>query len=244
MDSFLCLLKIIITSAENRESKKCHNTSSTLDLLLHDGAQEWVLSYATIPEGGGSFRPANSLLDTFKSFPIDGEWMISIAMAPSLRYPEKIHHGAQLLQWKLVFDAKPCTPGRARWKKLLNPPPKFLPRRLHSAIAVDNSIFITGGYAKQLLNDLWRYDYDTDTWVELKYSSSSSFWRRGGPWPINHGQVSVLGPFGLLSFGGISKSRSRHQGRNLRLLNIFDGDWKSVQVPHNESNHDGYNYVW
>jgi len=106
---------------------------------------------------------------------------------------------------------------------------------------VDNSIFITGGFAKHRLNDLWRYDYDSNVWVELNHVSSSMR-RAGGPWPMNHGQVSVLGPFGLLAFGGISKSRPQQQGHDLRLMNIFDGDWVSVHIiSRNESNiRDGF----
>jgi hypothetical protein len=210
---------------------KCSNLSS-IDLSLSDSAEEWVLSYATIPETG-SYRPANSLMDTFHKLPILGEWKISIALAQPV-YPEE-NRGARLLQWELTFDAMSCA-SRPRWRKLSNPPTIFSPRRLHTAVAVDNSIFITGGFAMHRLNDLWRYDYDSNTWVELNPTSLSS----RGRWPINHGQVSVLGPFGLLAFGGISKSMPQQQGRDLRVMNIFDGDWVSVHTPRNESVRDGY----
>ncbi len=183
---------------------KCSDLSS-VDISLSDSAGEWVLSHATIPETG-SFRPANSLMDTFYKMPILGEWKISIALAQPV-YPEKENRDARLLQWELTFDVKSCATSRPLWRKLSNPPNKFSPRRLHTAVAVDNSIFITGGFAIHRLNDLWRYDYDSNTWVELNPASLSL----RGRWPINHGQVSVLGPFGLLAFGGISKSMPRQQ---------------------------------
>lgn len=221
--------QIFVSRAQVRDQKCQH--SSSIDLLFSGDAKDWVLSYANIPETG-SFRPANSLMDTFDNIPIHGEWRISIAMA-QLEYAEE-NNGSRLLQWEITFDAKSCAPGRPRWKRLPNPPPSFAPRRMHTAVAVDNSIFISGGFADRHLHDLWRFDYDSHTWVELSQVSPSV----RGPRAMNHGQVSVLGPFGLLSFGGLSKPRPQQQNHDLQLLNIFGGGWKSVHIPRNESSRD------
>ena len=82
--------QIFVSRAQVRDEKCQH--SSSIDLLFSDDAKDWVLSYANIPETG-SFRPANSLMDTFDNIPIHGEWRISIAMA-QLEYAEE-NNGAR-----------------------------------------------------------------------------------------------------------------------------------------------------
>jgi len=73
--------------------------------------------------------------------------------------------------------------------------PEFTPRYHHTAIAVQNDVFIFGGYYKMKLQDTWRFNYRTRTFTKL--NSSSSARQR---W---NGQAAVLTPFGIVAFGGI-----------------------------------------
>jgi hypothetical protein len=190
---------------------------------MSDDADDWVLSHASIPKSG-TFRPASSLVATFGGSPVDGEWKISISMARPVYYPEDSH--GRLLDWELTIDAKPCAVGRPRWQKMPSPPPGFSPRRLHTAVAVGNSIFITGGFAKRRLNDMWRFDFDTKLWTDLTQHAVVA---HGLQLPL-YGQASFLGPFGLLTYGGMAKYGTQNQGRDLFLLDLFEGDWVSVPI--------------
>ncbi|KAL3769740.1 hypothetical protein ACHAW5_009200 [Stephanodiscus triporus] len=221
--------KVFVSSIESREKECQHSTS--LDLLMSDDAEDWVLSHASIPKSG-TFRPASSLAATFGGLPIDGEWKISVSMESSVFYPEESR--GRLLDWELKIDAKPCAAGRPRWQKLPSPPSDFSERRLHTAVAVGNSIFFTGGFAKQQLNDMWRFDFDTNLWTDL---TQLAVVEHGRHLPL-YGQASFLGPFGLLSYGGMTKHVTRNKGLDLFLLNLFEGDWVSVPIRQHDSTHD------
>lgn len=215
----------IFVSREECAEKKCQESS--LDLLLSDDAEEWVLSYASIHSG--TFRPASSLVATFGGLPIDGEWKLTISMAQPVDYPEEYH--GRLFYWELQIDAKPCAVDRPRWQKLPSPPSDFSPRRLHTAVAVENSIFITGGYATRRLSDMWRFDFDTNTWTDLTDVTGVE---NGRYLPL-YGQATLLGPFGLLAYGGMAKYGTRNQGHDLFLLDLFEGDWVTVPIPQHDS---------
>jgi hypothetical protein len=191
---------------------------------MSDDADDWVLSHASIPKSG-TFRPASSLGATFGGLPFDGEWKISISMAPPVYYPEESH--GRLLDWELAIDAKPCAAARPRWQKLPSPPSGFSPRRLHTAVAVGNSIFIFGGFAKRRLDDMWRFDFDTKSWTDLTQHAVVD---HGLQLPL-YGKASFLGPFGLLTYGGMAKYGTQNQGRDLFLVDLFEGDWVSVPFP-------------
>ncbi|KAJ3443663.1 hypothetical protein M0812_09507 [Anaeramoeba flamelloides] len=42
------------------------------------------------------------------------------------------------------------------------------PRRDHSAVTYQNKMFIFGGYRKESINELWMYEYYTNSWTRLK----------------------------------------------------------------------------
>ena len=198
-----------------------------MNLLFSDDTDESILSYASIPDSG-TFRPASSLIATFGGLPIiyGGEWKISIALSQPI-HPE-IYQGI-LSSWELKIDAKPCV-AHARWEELTMPPSGFSPRRLHTAVAVDNSIFVTGGFAERRLNDLWRFDHDSKDWTELNSSELQ------GQWPLN-GQAAYLGQFGVLTYGGIAKYGPQKQGYDISLLDLFEDEWVHVPIPQNVSEH-------
>jgi hypothetical protein len=86
---------------------------------------------------------------------------------------------------------------------------------------------IFGGFAKRRLNDMWRFDFDSKSWTDLTQRAVVEY---GLQLPL-HGKASFLGPFGLLTYGGMVKYGTQNQGRDLFLLNLFEGDWVSVPIP-------------
>lgn len=151
-------------------------------------------------------------------------------MIAQAMYQEESH--GMLLNWTLELDAKPCV-ARPRWEKLAMPPVDFSPRRQHTAVAVDSSIFITGGLSERRLDDLWRFGLESDTWTELKSDS------RRDQLPLN-GQVAYLGNFGVLGYGGLAAHGPRKQGHDLWILDLFESEWMSVPVPQSLNGRDGY----
>jgi len=213
--------KLFIGSMASRDHE-C--LPSAIDLLFTEDAHyDSVLSRASIPTSG-SFRPADSLMSTFGGLPVDGDWKLSIGMSQPI-FPE-VYEGT-LNDWKVIADVKPCS-ARPKWQKLASPPSTFEPRRLHTAIAVDNSIFISGGFAKGRLTDLWRFDYDTNTWTELRSQGMQN------AWPM-YGQAAYIGEFGLLSYGGLAPHGPRTPGEDLWLWDIFEDEWSSLPLAQNDT---------
>ena len=210
----------VFVSSMNRE-RECQ--PSSLNLLFSDDGKESVLSYAGIP-ADGEFRPASSLMETFSGMPVNGDWRLAIAQSQPTRFEE--YHG-KLMHWELLIDTKPCF-AKAKWDQLPMPPSTFKPRRLHSAVAVDNSIFIAGGFAERRLNDLWRFDYEFNSWTQLNSAVLQH------SWPLNE-QVALLSPFGVLGYGGIATHGTKHEGYDMWLADVFEDEWSSIHVPHNSS---------
>ncbi|KAL7548422.1 hypothetical protein ACHAWF_011710 [Thalassiosira exigua] len=206
--------KVFVRNSESR-GKECQ--SSSLNLIFSDKAKEWVLSHNSIPTSG-TFRPASSLGGAFGGLPVDGEWKLSIAISEST-HPEEFF--GTLLGWELKINAKPCAP-RARWERLADPPAEFSPRRLHNAVAVDDRLFISGGFSHRRFDDLWRFDHRSGAWTELKSSMEAR-------WPL-HGQGAFLGDFGLLKWGGIAKHGHLEQGQDLWVLDFFQNEWEPVPI--------------
>ena len=152
---------------------------------------------------------------------MNGEWKLSISVSQP-DYSEEEYEG-KLLDWKLHIKSKPCEV-RPKWEKLPMPPSSYSPRRLHTAIAVDKSIFIAGGFASRRLSDLWRFDYEANTWTELNGAAIRD------DWPLN-GQNAILTQYGLLAVGGLAPYGPRSQGHDLWLLDLFEEDWISVPIP-------------
>jgi len=143
-------------------------------------------------------------------------------------------HG-RLLDWELIIDVTPCNVNRPRWTRLPSPPIEFVPRRLHTAVAVGGSIFITGGYSattRRLDDDMWRFDFDTNTWTDLTTvhdetgvddSNSHRYL------PLYYGQASLLGPWGVLAYGGMTKKYGTRD-RGFLLFDLFRDYWVPVPV--------------
>jgi hypothetical protein len=183
-----------------------------------------VLSYSGLPKEG-TYCPASSLTETFRGLAVDGEWKLTIYTSKSL-VDEYI---GSLLEWKLHIQAKSCTP-RVKWEQL-SVPPSFAPRHGHTAIAIESSdsIFISGGFAHRRLSDLWRFDYLSNNWTALNAAPLRNS-------PAIHGQAAVLGPWGLLNYGGLKPiSGIQKQGRDLSVQNLFKDEWLSVPLSGNNN---------
>lgn len=224
----------IFVSRDESTEKECQHPLSSVDLVLSDDAEEWILSHASIPTSG-SFRPASSLASAFAGLPINGDWELLISMAQSATNSTTImenHHG-RLLDWELIIDVTPCNVNQPHWTKLQSPPIDFTPRRLHTAVAVGNSIFLTGGYsATRRLDDMWRFDFDTNTWTDLttKHDTGDVVVDNSRRYFPLYGQASFLSPWGLLAYGGMAKYGTRNHGHDMLLFDLFQGDWVPVPV--------------
>lgn len=71
----------------------------------------------------------------------------------------------------------------------------FSPRYHHTAIAVNDDVFVFGGYSVQRLHDTWRFNYIDRTWTILNgYKSLTKRW---------NGQSAAITPFGIVTYGGL-----------------------------------------
>lgn len=207
-------------SSNGSQKNDCH--ASTLNLVFSDKAYDSILSYSDIPTAG-EYRPANSLMSMFDSWPVDGEWTVGIAQSQSSHLEE---HRGRVLDWELRVKGKPCH-AKANWQQLSRQS-NFPPRRMHTAVAIGNSIFVSGGFSDHHLDDLWRFDYGPNTWTELNASAS------GKPLPMN-GQTALLGQFGLLVYGGIQPLGTKEHLADLWLLDVFENEWSKVPIARNHS---------
>ncbi len=227
MNPCLCVIhrQLYVSSADNLKTK-CH--PETLNLSFSDHEEESILSRSGIPSTG-KFRPASGLAARFQGTDANnGPWELLIAQRSPTQEESII---GRLLDWRLILDVTPCV-ATAKWERLPSPPDSFEPRRLHASVAVGDSLFISGGFgrasgsaADRRLNDLWRFDYDSRSFTELSASP------RDETLSI-YGQVALLGPFGLLGYGGVAPGGPRPQGKDLWLGDIFENDWVSVPVKH------------
>jgi len=217
------IFQVYVSSAENSE-REC--SPSSINITLSDTAEESVLSYSGLPNEG-VFRPASSLTETFRGLAVDGDWKLDVYH--SSKNLEVVN--GSLLEWDLHIQARPCTPV-VKWEKL-TAPPSFQSRHGHTAIAVDESVFISGGSsAGRMLNDLWRVDYSQNTWTELKSVPPPQYKS------MLHGRAAVLGPMGLLNYGGLGRTLGvQEQGSDLflRITPFLQDDWTLVSIDSNEN---------
>jgi len=228
----LFVIQLFVSTAENRE-RDCH--SSQFNLLFSDAAEEAVLSYSGLPNEG-TYRPASSFKETFQGLVVDGEWTLAISTSKSITE----YTGSLLLDWELHMQTKSCTP-RVKWEQI-SVPPSFQPRYGHTAIAVESdSIFISGGLTQhqRRLSDLWRFDYLTNTWTSLNTAPL----RRNHP--AMHRQAAVLGPWGLLTYGGLKPKSGTTvtEGRDLSIQHLFKDEQLAGDNNNNNNNNNNNSVV-
>jgi len=222
-----------VSTTENRE-RECNN-SSQFHLLFSDDAEESVLSRSRLPNKG-TYRPASgSLKETFQRLAVDGEWKLTISTSKSSVVNYYTNGSSSLLDWKLHLQTCSCTP-RVKWERILSVPSSFQPRYGHTAIAINDSIFIYGGFAQHRLNDLWRFDYLTNSWTSL--TAAPEALRNH---PAIQRQQAVLGPWGLLNYGGLKKKKEvqRSSGTqtkgDLSIQHLFQDEWLTVPLSSDNS---------
>ena len=86
----------------------------------------------------------------------------------------------------------------------------------HSAIAIENILYVIGGEGGGQLTDIWRYHKSSDDWLELNADVQTPSW---------YGRQLALTPYGLLGFGG--KVRDAEWGYEGRVwhYNLGTGLW-------------------
>lgn len=191
-------------------------TSTTVNLTFSDEAEMSIVDFDFLPVKSESLQPTDSLLNQFTNTKVNGNWTLSIY--------DKLSDGitGKLIDWKLKVDVKQCTEG-AHWKRLSANNcgdndfaskhntckidfsmaengvefDSFTPRYLHTAIAVDNDVFILGGFNGEVLDDAWKFHYHSKSWIQLQVAAEGT----------NHNfKSTVLSPWGLFSFGRENKS--------------------------------------
>ena len=90
------------------------------------------------------------------------------------------------------------------------------PRFRHSAVAIENILYVIGGEGGGQLTDIWRYHKSSDDWLELNADVQTPSW---------YGRQLALTPYGLLGFGG--KVRDAEWGYEGRVwhYNLGTGLW-------------------
>ena len=151
--------------------------------------------------------------------PANGEWTLTISTSQRL-----VEFNASLLEWELHMQTKSCTP-RVEWEQI-SVPSSFQPRYGHTAIVVDSdSIFISGGMNHRRLNDLWRFNYLSNTWTQLNAPALQSN-------PTIQRQEAVIGPWSLLHYGGLKpRSGALSRGQDLSIRNLFTDERLKVSNP-------------
>jgi hypothetical protein len=116
---------------------------------------------------------------------------------------------------------RPCV-AKAKWE-LLETTPALPPRSGHKVVAVGNSVFVAGGVSSSnaRLGDLWRMDVETLTWTELKPKTKE---RR------IKGQSALLGPFGLLAYGGVEPGGHTKNGYDMWMFDFITDTWMTVPI--------------
>lgn len=147
---------------------------------------------------------------------INGRWKLSI-------FDDVIDQlTGKLLDWKLYFEVDYCSDG-IQWSKLSTNSNSceratikngevissscngdcgrheivnemFTPRHSHTAIAVGNDVFVIGGHAHGIKQEIWRFNYEDRNWVQLHNSLER---------PKSYGQIATLTPYGMVAIGGL-----------------------------------------
>ena len=187
-----------------------------MNITFTDSADKSILDYSSRIPKEGIFQPAENLGSHFEGSPTNGQWVLSI-------FDSNIDQmKGTLINWKLHFDVTYCNEG-IHWSKLstnsnscgdtiINDGKSenrncsddcgrheitreiFYPRHSHTAIAVENDVFVIGGYAHGIMSEIWRFNYKTKDWIQLKNSLER---------PKFYGQTAILTPFGMVTIGGI-----------------------------------------
>ena len=159
-------------------------------MVFTDKAENTLMGYDGDIQG--TFRPVEPLA-IFKNLPAAGEWTLML-------YDREVDGNVGVLEsWDVEFTMEKCTPTYS-WTNIgssvtgTGPSKRFE----HTAIVVDNSMFVYGGRADEYLYDMFRLDYVA--------GGVGSKWITLAPAPYTRnriGRSSVLTPFQMLDFGGL-----------------------------------------
>ena len=189
-------------------------TPLTANITFSDVAKDSILDYSSSFPKAGIFQPAEHILSQLGDEKMVGQWHLAIY--------DKLTDGTigQLLDWKLKIAYKRCTP-RARWRYLfksgcenhttspnfdkysscemgpstlegVKESKRFSARYLHTAVAVENDVFVLGGFAGKKLDDIWKFHYESRTWIQLQGVIERE---------VESISSSVLTPWGILRIG-------------------------------------------
>ena len=188
------------------------------DILIFD--DEADLGVEACCEGAlnGTFRPVDSLR-RYEGLPPTGEWVLNI-------YDGDVDGlTGRLIDWGITLDLVPCN-REYRWTELGASTALVKPEARHdaTAVAVGHSWFMWGGRTYREFQDLWRYDMDTDEWVELTLA-------RPLPQAPALGRVGVLAPWGVMTWGGRNTGSHHLAPQTMYRWDTVDAKWVAVRPP-------------
>jgi len=222
----------------------CSQSVNLLNTVFDDAGKEggvWE-SYAEAP-WTGSHQGLESLREKFLGMKVNGEWSLEVydgdidgtgGTLDEFKIHFKVKPCVEKFAWTeissrtcrqtytsggsgsaLVYDG--CSGSNTAVRtgsSSSNAGP--IPRFRHSAVAMDNILYVIGGEGGSQLNDIWMYDKTADDWLQLNADVQTPSW---------YGRQLSLTPYGLLAFGG--KVRDAEWGYEGRVwhYNVGTGLW-------------------
>eukprot|EP00814_Leptocylindrus_danicus_P019245 CAMPEP_0116008534 /NCGR_PEP_ID=MMETSP0321-20121206/2913_1 /TAXON_ID=163516 /ORGANISM="Leptocylindrus danicus var. danicus, Strain B650" /LENGTH=599 /DNA_ID=CAMNT_0003477361 /DNA_START=490 /DNA_END=2289 /DNA_ORIENTATION=+ len=219
------------------------------DTIFSDRADHSILDQFITNPYRDEYRPSSSLSLAFEGAPVNGEWTLEVydsevdGRRGTLK-DWKLHVDIQPCKdeftWtkihgpdceKSIVTANPN--GRADHKCIIDANGTSAPlshteissprpRYAHTAINVDDNVFIMGGFAGRNLQDIWRYNYIENTWHLLKESQF--------PASTVAGKAAMIVPLGMIAFGGLHGTTTGSKIADLAIekYNFSRAKWESL----------------
>ncbi len=243
---------ILFSQHNGREDSQCgENITST---WFDDGASLPVRGCCNKSPFTGVFRPYESL-GKFNGSPASGNWTLDVRklyqyiilphqslgsdtfhyfiLLSQVFIPSSGDYEGELIDWTLSFSTQPCRlmdEGVMQWERVeVTGDDIPFPRVWHTAIALEESIFVIGGVGgpgieTPLKQNTFRLDIKTSTWVKLtgddSYHSTLSL--------LPQGMNLIISPWGLIGLRG--RRNPLNGGSDTWLLNFVSLQWDKVHT--------------
>ncbi|GMI45850.1 hypothetical protein TrCOL_g12554 [Triparma columacea] len=222
----------------------CEKSVNLINTVFDDSGLEggvWE-SYAEAP-WTGSYGALETLREKFVGMKVNGEWTLEVydsevdgigGTLDEFKIHFKVKPCVEKFAWTEI-SSRECRQSyssggsgsglvyegcggsnSAIWGGSLSSSAGPTPRFRHSAVAIENVLYVIGGEGGGQLTDIWRYDKSSDNWLELNADVQTPSW---------YGRQLALTPYGLLGFRG--KVRDAEWGYEGRVwhYNLGTGLW-------------------
>lgn len=179
----------------------------------------------------GIYQP-NGRLAEYIGSSMHGEWTLVVEDMSPDAYTGLVHG------WSIMFESYPCVP-KMRWTQIspvVDATSQIpIPRYHAMVLSYQKSLFIYGGRDRldRPLNDLHRYDADTNRWTALSPVNFDFIMRTTAAFGYN----LVLSSWGLIKFGGYMRqpfmtttSYNYVGGENVYVCDLLTLKWSRVPL--------------